>query len=231
MISRVRLVADPYPPYQYEEGGSVRGVDHDIIKEAFKVRGIRTETALYSWDGCIAQMEEEKADGIFQITRTPERVRRFIFSHELRTATTLFFKKKGLCIVPDGSADPAFFLREHKIGVLSGYSYDPVIDDLRGELKVEKQSSESLLCGLLAGEFDLALMDIGVSACLMRKLRIEGLDSVSGYEITRQLYVAFRKDLMDLAVLFDSGLREIKENSVYDEIFRKNGLQYIPSMR
>ena len=231
MVSRVRLVADPYPPYQYEEGGSVRGVDHDIITEAFKVRGIRTETALYSWDGCIAQMEEEKADGIFQITRTPQRARRFIFSHQLRTAATLFFKKKGLCIALDGPAEPVFFLQDHKIGVLSGYSYDPVIDDLSGEQKVEKQSSESLLYGLSAGEFDLALMDIGVAACLMRNLRIEGLDSVPGYEITRQLYVAFRKDLMELAVLFDSGLREIKENGVYDGIFRKYGLQYIPSVR
>ena len=231
MVSRVRLVADPYPPYQYEEGGSVRGVDHDIIKEAFKVRGIRTETALYSWDGCIAQMEEEKADGIFQITRTPQRVRRFIFSHQLRTAATLFFKKKGLCIALDGSSEPVFFLQDHKIGVLSGYSYDPVIDDLSGEQKVEKRSSESLLYGLSAGEFDLALMDIGVATCLMRNLRIEGLDSVPGYEITRQLYVAFRKDLMELAVLFDSGLREIKENGVYDGIFRKYGLQYIPSVR
>lgn len=231
MISRVRLVADPYPPYQYEEGGSVRGVDHDIIKEALKVRGIRTETALYSWDQCIAQMEEEKADGIFQITRTPERVRRFIFSHELRTATMLFFKKKGFRIVPDGSAEPSFLQQDHKIGVLSGYNYDPVIDDLSGEQKVEKQSSESLLYGLLAEEFDLALMDLGVASYLIGKLRIEDIDSVSDYEITRQLYVAFRKDLPELAVLFDSGLREIKENGVYDGIFRKYGLQYIPGVR
>jgi polar amino acid transport system substrate-binding protein len=231
MVSRVRLVADPYPPYQYEEGGSVRGVDHDIIEEAFKVRGIIAETDLYSWDECIAQMDEEKAGGIFQITRTTERVRRFIFSHELRTATTLFFKNKDLCIVTDGSAEPALLLRSHKIGVLSGYSYDPVVDNVSGELKVEKQSSESLLYGLLAGEFDLALLDLGVAAYLIKKLRIEGLDSIPGYKIMRHLYVAFRKDLRELVDLFDSGLQEIKENGVYDGIFRKYGLQYIPSVR
>ncbi len=231
MVSRFRLVADPYPPYQYEDGGSVRGADHDIISEAFKVNGIRTETAIKSWDECMAEMEKGNADGIFQITRTPERARRFIFSHELRTATTLFFKKKGFRIVLDGSAEPALLLRSHKIGVLSGYSYDPVVDNLKGELKVEKKSSESLLYGLLAGEFDLALLDLGVAAYLIKKLRIEGLDSIPGYKIMRQLYVAFRKDLRELVDLFDSGLLEIKENGVYNGIFRKYGLQYIPSVR
>lgn len=52
-IEAVQLVADPYPPYQYMEGGTVKGVDHDIIAAAFAEYGILTIARLLPWDDCI----------------------------------------------------------------------------------------------------------------------------------------------------------------------------------
>ena len=224
MISKARLVADPYPPYQFEEHGMVRGVDHNIIAESFKIHGITAETTLQGWDECMAMMNSGKADGIFQITTTPERKARFLFSEQLRAASTLFFRRSGFSIDLNSRVDLAYQLGGLKTGVLSGYSYDPAVDSLSDELKVVTDSSESLLYGLRQGKFDLALMDQGVAAYLMAKLLIEDIDTVPGYKISRQLYVAFQQDLSELASLFNKGLRKIKESRVYDEIFRNYGL-------
>ena len=220
----VKLVADPYPPYQFEENGRIIGVDHDVITESLKVRGISAETSLYSWDECMAMMDNRKADGIFQITRTPERARRFLFSDRLRTASTLFFKRTGFGINLDGTVDLLPRLRNLKIGVLSGYSYDSAIDSLSDSCKVERESSEGLLGGLLQDEFFLALMDHGVAVYLMKRMHIKGIDSAQGYEIPRVLHVAFQKDISDLAHHFNSGLREIKKSGIYGRIFRRYGL-------
>jgi len=45
-MKTVRLLADPYPPYQFLDGPAVRGVDHDLIAAAFGEVGleIRIET-------------------------------------------------------------------------------------------------------------------------------------------------------------------------------------------
>ena len=77
----------------------------------------------------------------------------------------------------------------------------------------------------LLGEFGLALLDVGVALYLMKKLKIKGIIKTDGYEIERQPYVAFQKGLDDLVALFNSGLRRINKNGLYDETLQKYGLQ------
>ncbi len=221
MFKTVKLVADPYPPYQYEENGIIKGVDHDIITRAFKEHGIEMETRLFKWDVCIEQMEKRKADGIFQITRTPEREKIFLFSKPLRTARTVFYRnaKSSLDLIKD--IELSVQLEGYRLGVLAGYSYDFIIDSLNKSLKVEVDNQESLLEGLKREEFDLAIMDIGVAAYLMKKTNINCIEMVEGYEIKRRLHVAFQKELVELVNLFNQGLDRIKEKGLYNQIFKK----------
>ena len=97
------------------------------------------------------------------------------------------------------------------------------MDGLESELKIEKTSSGSLIRGLARGEFSLALMDEGVAAFLMKRLGVEGLEQVMGFDIPRTLYVAFRKDLSSPVRLFNSGLAEIRKSGIYDSICRRFG--------
>jgi polar amino acid transport system substrate-binding protein len=178
------MVADPYPPYQYEEAGKVKGVDQEIIVQAFKVHGIAAETRLLPWQECLKSVERGKADGVFQILPSPEREERFLFSERLRMEKTLLFR---------ATAGPEGALQDHaddrfqgmRLGVLEGYSYGPALDRLRETRKVERKSSEALLQALSAGEVDLILMDAGVVAYLAAKLDIRAFEPVPRYEITR----------------------------------------------
>jgi polar amino acid transport system substrate-binding protein len=218
------MVADLYPPYQYEEAGKVKGVDQEIIVQAFKVHGIATETKLRPWQECLGCVERGKADGVFQILPNPEREERFLFSERLRTEKTLLFR---------ATASPAGVLQGHagdpfqgrRLGVLEGYSYGPAVDRLQEPRKVERKSQEALLQALSAGEVDLILMDAGVAAYLTAKLDIRAVEPVPGYEITRPLHVAFRRQRAWIVSLFNSGLKTVREKGIYDKILESYGVQ------
>jgi len=222
----VELVADPYPPYQYDEGGTVKGIDHDIIAAAFGEFLIETRIRLLPWEACIEQMEMKQADGIFQIAPTPERKKTYAFSHPLRTARTVFFKKSGSPVRLHGNAEILPQLTKFRIGVLSGYSYDPVIDRLKEPVKIAARNQEQLLKDLLAGKLDMALMDSGVASYLMQKMHIVDIEPVKGYQISRQLHVAFQKNLDKLVHIFNAGLKKIKESGLYNKILDEFGLHH-----
>jgi polar amino acid transport system substrate-binding protein len=223
-MRNVVLVADLYPPYQFEEGGTVRGVDHEIIFEAFKIYDIDTETKLFTWEECMAQMEDHRVDGIFQITCNSERQEKFLFSDILRISKTAFFSREANSLVFNPDVDIAKQLQGLRIGVLSGYSYDVDIDRLSDESKLKVERAAQLLQGLVRGEFDVALLDIGVASYLIKKHNVKGIVKNEGYEIERILYVAFQKELAGLVDIFNSGLNKIKQNGLYDEILYKYGM-------
>lgn len=217
------MVADPYPPYQYEEEGEVRGIDQAVITAAFEVHAVAAETRLLPWKDCLEWVEQGKADGIFQILPTPEREKLFLFSDRLRTEKTLLFRRSGRpgAAAGMGVRDP---FRGQRLGVLEGYSYGPAIDRLRETDKVERQSQEDLIQALAAGEVDLILVDAGAAAYLTGKLGIRGTEPVSGYEITRALHVAFRRQHAEIARVFNSGLAAVRRQGVYARILESYGL-------
>ena len=223
-IEVVQLVADSYPPYQYMDGDAVRGVDHDIIVAAFREHGVDTITRLLPWGRCIQLLKEGKAHGIFQIVRTPEREKEYIFSKPLRAAKTVFYRRKEDPITLRRDTGVWEQLRRFRVGVVKGYSYESPIDRLGEPFRVEMDSQTALLAGLTGGDFDLAIIDRGVAEYLANKMGIDGIDTVEGYEMTRQLHVAFQRSRNEIADRFDSGLDRVKEKGIYDRIFEYYGL-------
>lgn len=214
-IETVQLVADAYPPYQYMEGRTVRGVDHDIIAAAFAEHGIDTITRLLPWDDCIQLLTAGKAHGIFQIVRTPEREKAFIFSKPLRTERTLFHKRAEDSINLVKDLDFSKQLKKYRVGVVKGYSYDPLIDSLGEAMRTEVNSQEALLTSLSRGDCDLALIDWGIAEYLAKRIGIKGIDKVEGYETSRQLHVAFHQDRDEIAVRFNSGVDRVKAKGLW----------------
>ncbi len=221
---RVTLVADPYPPYQYEEGGVVKGIDYEVIASAFQAVGCDVQINLCPWEECLQQLDNGKADGIFQISRTPEREKRYVFSDLLRTAKTVLFARSDRAIQLSETVDLHEQLESFTLGVLSGYSYDPAIDSLDPAIRVEVDPQEDLLLGLKEKRFDLAVMDVGVAAFLADKLGISGIKRVEGYTVTRELHVAFRPACEDLVAEFNTGLKELKQQGALQRIAKRYGL-------
>lgn len=218
-VSTVRLVADPYPPYQYEEGDRVKGIDHDLIVAAFAEERIAVEVSLLSWEQCLEWVADGRADGVFQIQRSPERDQAFIFSQPLRAARTVFLTA-GDRFRFSSALSPEETLSSHLVGVVKGYGYGSTVDDLPESAKVKVGSHEQLLRDLSAGRFDVAVADWGVAAYLSARLGITNLRRVQGHEITRVLHVAFALNSSGIARLFDQGLELVKAKGVETEILR-----------
>ena len=221
----VTLVADPYPPYQYEEGGTIRGVDYEVIASTFQAVGYDVQVRLLPWEECLRQLDDENADGIFQITCTPEREERYVFSNLLRTAETVFFALSDQAIQLSETVDLREQLESFTLGVLTGYSYDPAIDSLDPTIKVEVDRQEDLLLGLKDKRFDLAVMDSGVAAFLADKLGISGIKRVEGFAVTRELFVAFRPKRRDLVRPFNTQLEKLKAQGTFERIMARYGLE------
>jgi len=220
----IKLVADPYPPYQYKEKNRIKGIDYEIISSSFGEHNREVEAELLPWDMCMDSIRKKEADGIFQIVRTPDREALLSFSDPLRTASTVFLKRTGTDMTIRSKVELQIQLKDVSLGVLSGYSYNPEIDGLEKTMKQEYQSQEELFQALTAGETQLILIDSGVAAYFMSRLNITQIVRVPGYEINRDLHLAFLKEKEELSDLFNIGLKRIKERGVYREIFRKYGV-------
>ncbi|MBS7644759.1 MAG: transporter substrate-binding domain-containing protein [Candidatus Bathyarchaeia archaeon] len=220
------IVADPYPPYQYLDKGRVVGLDHDIVVNAFKIVGVDVKIELHPWDKCIEMLDNGVADAIFQMVKTPEREKKYLFSDPIRKASTVLYKSKvsNFRLHPGSKIEDR--LKGFRLGLVKGYSYGPLIDGLKGVIRIEVKDQEELLKGLMERSFDLALIDRGVSIYLMDELGFkEGLEEVEGFAIIRELYLALRKDEEPLLNLFNEGLKRIKLDGLYERIFRHYGVQ------
>jgi polar amino acid transport system substrate-binding protein len=220
----VPLVADPYPPYQYEEGGIVKGIDYETAASAFQAVGYDVQVRLLPWEECLRQLDSGGADGIFQIARTAKREKRYVFSDLLRTAETAFFALSNRAIRFSEGLDLHKQIEPFTLGVLAGYSYDPLIDDLDPARKVAVDRQEDLLFGLKEARFDLVVADSGVAAFLASKLGISEIERVEGFAVTRELHVAFRPACTELVVPFNEGLKKLKQQGAMQRIAKRYGL-------
>lgn len=213
----VTLVADPFPPYQYMKGSQVTGLDHDIIRNAFESQGLSISVALHAWHECIRQMDQGIADGIFQIAKTPERERLFLFSNLLRIAKTVFYCNKSKPVVLDSDHPLIEQLQRNRIAVVKGYSYGPEFDNLQDLHRIQVNSHQESLLELSARNVDLAIIDKGVAVYLVDELKLAGtLQIVANFKTDRPLFVAFQKTRPEILEIFNRGLEQIRENGTYD---------------
>ena len=218
----VTLVADPFPPYQYMEGSQVTGLDYEIIINSFRNQNIKASVALRPWDECIQSMDQALADGIFQIAKTPERERRFLFSDLLRIAKTLLYCNKARPVTLDESGTLAEQLRKTTIATVRGYSYGPEFDGLQGISRMPLNSHQDALLELSARNVDLAIIDQGVAVHLIDRLRLgDTLQEVANFEINRPLLVAFQKAAPQIRKIFNRGLDQVRRNGTYDVVMSK----------
>ncbi len=222
----ISLVADPFPPYQYMKDSEITGLDYEIIRDAFQSQGLGVSVTLHSWDECIQRMEQGLSDGVFQIARTPDREKSFLFSDLLRVAKTVLYCSRAKPIVLDKGDRLIGQLQPSKIAVVKGYSYGQEFDSLQGIRRISVSSHQESLLQLSANDVDVAIMDKGVGVYLIDELGLgDTLQIVADFEINRPLFVAFQKTRPETQKTFNRGLQEVRRNGVYDELMSKYRLK------
>jgi polar amino acid transport system substrate-binding protein len=186
---RIRIGADPFPPYQYYDShGELRGSDYEHVFSAGTRGGFEMEFEVDEWSLIEKKFFDQKLDAVFQVQKTPEREKRCLFSKLLRNAVTEVVTGKANIkagsfsdLIKDGC----------RLGVIQNYAYGEPLDSLHPELKVAYPDQESLLTAIAEKKVDAGIFDQGVKNFLMEKLGFSEIYVLSALSFLRPLYMAF----------------------------------------
>jgi ABC-type amino acid transport substrate-binding protein len=189
MKTKLRIGADPFPPYQYyDEDGVLRGSDYETVRAAGEKAGFEMEFIIGEWSLIEKKMSAGELDAVFQVQKTPEREERFCFSKLLRKAVTEIITGDEVLALSSCAGIPAGGLT---LGVQANYSYGGEVDALDDACKKEYGSGEALLRAVQNREVDAGVFDRGVKNYLMEQKGIQGIRALEELSFDRPLYVAF----------------------------------------
>ena len=219
-----RFVTLEYPPYEYTEGGQVKGIVVDIIRETFKQMGHEVKIEVYSWGRSIEMFKRGEADGIFTFFKNPEREEFSFFSNEVVVAqpiTLWVMKNSKIEFTGDLSK-----LNNYKFGVVKKTSYGEKFDNAvkSGLLKTdEADSSENWINKLAMKRFDIWVSNRYVALYeLKRTGKSNDVKELSPAIQETMAYVVFskKKRLEGLRDDFDKALANLKKSGKYDKIIK-----------
>ncbi len=213
-----------YPPMEsIDENGNYIGFDMDIIRAIAEAAGIKIEIKHTGWDPMFAGLDNGSIDlGISSITIREDRQKLYDFTDPYFQANQLMMVKKGSGITK--LAD----LAGKNIGVQTATTGNFVVADAFGETYAGIKGyneAPAAVDDLLLGRLDAVVID---NAVLQEYLKVvptaaSGFELVKDPEFEVENYgIAAKKGRTDgLINKVNEGLKKIKANGTYDEIFSK----------
>ena len=216
----IKIVTSPWPPYEFNDNGHLKGTDVDVIREAFSRMGIPVKIEMYPWARCLKMVQSGEAEGIFTLSKNPKREKFLIYPEEvINYSENVFFYNKKKPFKFDGTLES---LKGRLIAVTQNYNYgkdflesnlfrrDNASYDVFGIRKIANERDDLFICDKL----------VGIS--LAKK---EGVLSKLSYIpkplSIKKMFLAFRKDNPKSAQLikdFDKAIKSMKKDGTYKKI-------------
>jgi polar amino acid transport system substrate-binding protein len=191
------LVTFSYPPFVEERPGKrTDGPMVELVTEAFRRIGQPIAIELFPLARALSMLETGRADAMFTMKRTPERVTRYwIPKHSLMTQDFVVFVRKDSGIRYTGDLQS---LSARSIGVVDQVSYGSRFDTAAREGAFRKLevtlSFELNFKKLLAGRMDVVVSSRLAGLSMLKRLNAESMVQVSGPPIeTVQSFLMFSK--------------------------------------
>ncbi|MEE4356670.1 MAG: transporter substrate-binding domain-containing protein [Desulfococcaceae bacterium] len=218
--SMVFVTGGMSPPLVYEEDGVLKGMDLDLITVFCRENGIVPEFSSYPWKRSLKNVMEGNAGGIFTLFRTEER-ESFLYYPAAPiniVKTMIWAQSKSLIRIKDPDD-----IKGKSIGVINGYKYGPVFDNLTDLNKTICNTKEQMIRMLANGRIDLAVDSETCFTFMCKKLELDFNTFSSVYNLAENpVYVAFSKKLgprgAELAEKFTIFMHESEKNGKIAEI-------------
>jgi len=160
------IVFEDYPPYEYVEDGEVKGINLDIIREAFKRMGVSPYFEPRPWKRALFQLKAGKILALSSGFKSEKRMRFAYFPEApLGMETNMVIVRSDSDLIVNSLDD----LRSITLGVVREYVYGEPFDSMKGFQKKEGQSSQQLLRMLLEERIDAAMGNKAVFRYLAEK--------------------------------------------------------------
>jgi polar amino acid transport system substrate-binding protein len=122
-IQNITFLTEEYPPFNFAENGSVRGIAVDVLTEALSSAGVRDpdqKIRLTTWTEAYQSARISPYTAVFSTARTPAREDLFVWVGPLIQSETVIFMREGW-LHANGSAPD-----------ISSLKYGVVQDDIAG---------------------------------------------------------------------------------------------------
>jgi polar amino acid transport system substrate-binding protein len=179
------------PPYAYQEGGEIVGMDVDVVNLFCEKKGITPTYRPVPWKRALTEAQQGRAHGVMSLFRTEER-ENFLYYPKtpVNSVRTVVVGRKA----DDRTINELEDLKELRIGVLHAWQYGPEFDNMTGLNKVLCRDKEELLKLLDRERVDVIIDSEDVFNFNVKKY---GLSSAK-FEVLHQIrenpiFVAFSK--------------------------------------
>lgn len=217
----IEIAIEQYPPFNYQENGTFKGVSFDVMKEAFHRMGVELKVSQYPWARILQLIRDGEIDAIMTVYKSKEREEYMYFPEEAvsEDVQTFYVKEGSKFFYTDKKS-----LTSIKLGIMRGYSYGDEFDQSikKKEFRTEAvDSQEQNIKKLLNNRIDAFLESNYVTAYNLNQMGIkEGIVAAGQFRVTK-LYVTFtKKRNISQADLdgFDKAVKSIKDDGTYQKI-------------
>lgn len=209
--SLVMVTNAEFPPYEFEEGGNVVGIDVDIAKAIAEDLGCDFEILNIDFDSVVTAVSQGKADfALAALTITDDRKAFVDFSDPYQNAV------QNIIVAENSDITSVDDLSEKLIGVQLGTTGDIYCSDDFGDEYVKKfKSPVDAVTGVKTGQLDAVVVDDQVAKELIKNT--QGLKILDTTYADEEYAIAVKKGSPLLKILNNS-LKKLKNDGTIDNI-------------
>ncbi len=226
-LKGIELLTEAYPPYNFRDGGTLRGIAVDLLIAASHKMDApitRDEIKLQPWARAYRTALDGPNVALFSTTRTEEREDKFKWVGPIAKTRIVVLAKKSSAITISAPDD----LKNYSIGVIRDDVGEQLIKDLgvpAGNIQ-QASSADSLAKKLDAGRIQLWAYEENVARWFIKTNGLTNADFVVVHTLKEgELYFAFSSDVDDAVTgSLQKGLDKVKAEpgkigkTLYDDI-------------
>lgn len=226
LAQELKIASLNYPPFQYTEGGTTKGIAADIVKEIFKRLKRPIRISFYPFPRAVKNIKTGASDAIFTFYHKKEREAFVLYAKEpLVDQTIALFVHKDSPIRFDGDLSA---LNKYKFGLVR-FSYGKIFDEAVKNKTITLleyvSKMESNMKKFLSRRFDILPSDRWVAYYYYAQSNLRNTKGIEIKELTPAIqafpaYIGFSKanQLETLRDQVDKTLKEMKQDGTYAQI-------------
>jgi len=210
-----------FPPMEFvDENKNIVGFDIDMMNAIAKAMGLEVEYKNTAWDGIFAGLEAGDYDAILSaVTITDERKGTYDFSDPyINAGQAVVVRAEETEISSDAD------LPGKVVGAQIGTTGALAVQEISGATLKEYDTIDLAFLDLLNGNIQAVVVDTPVAAdYALASEQFKGKLKIVGEPFTEEYYgVVVRKgEMADFVAAFNEGLKKIKADGTYDQIYTK----------
>jgi glutamine transport system substrate-binding protein len=209
-----------FPPFESQTGSDIVGFDIDLINAVAKAEKLQVNVSNTAWDAMFDGIDRGKAQiAIGAITMSDDRKQKYDFSDP-------YFEAKQLILVPKNSTVSKLDdLKGKKVGVQSATTGEKVLQDRFGKTYEGIKGFDDIpaaIDDLTNGRLNAVVVDKAVVLEYVKKVGSQNFKIVDDPSFKPEYYgILVKKGNKDLLNKLNDGLKKVKQDGTYDQIFKK----------